>query len=998
MSYKTKIIQEYKEKLNLYREFSFVVRNILEQFLNNQGLRFQLISNRAKGLEKLSEKIDRKQSEGKKYKKLNDIEDLAGIRIVFYLESDKGKFLQRFLQCFDHSVVSTEVKYDPKGYRGEHIIFKLNPARIRLPEYEKYRGLKCEIQVTSIFYHAWSEVEHDIIYKPQGDAELLKTLGLDDLEKTFEKLMVEHIQAATTQLDYINKKYEEIRRAGEILSGDFVNDVINSKTNDEIYGKLEVIEKFYYKKPDETLAIIEAVFKQKPLKPAIIHRFKDGILYGKKHKDIILKSIDLLSSIRYYKPDEILDLLSTFSLSDNKDIRNKSLEVVKKFSQYDYNVLTKSMIGYGAQRKVLDFVLNWTQEEQLKNFDFVETVLKELLNLSVEGSEWTKEDTLTMHFGAVSPTDFLKKIRREAIDLTFKLYRAAKDTKLKLRLVNIFNEAIRMPSNVSYGDDVVQMISGDLKYITEIYRKIVFGEKGEKMTDLLGIVAAIEERLYWINKSEKKQIEESEKLRKDILQNELYKLFRLLVGDPITYREEEGWDTAEKIRSEEINRLIGSIEKEQLEEWFNKLNKIARQYTIVDEWKFNAFKGFLRKLSEEKPQIADELLKKAFEHNSPLKYFTGDFLDGFRIGAHFEIWDKYFNEIINAEDILLVTALVSSLNFPQDANLKKFIREKDIDFLENIARRRVQFSFLKKADDRVLEYALFNTLIRNFKRSLNRIEPLIVEEIKRYPEYLNIFFIELSIATRRGWIDIKELLPETIEFLKEKMVELSDIDWRFQEFLQTIGECYGLKAVLDVFMNRIEKDVRRKEKTSRDLDERYETIPYHLNPNLVKFMVEHPDYEKIINKWVAKMTTDWSIYNWHVSHFLQSLEKGFGKVLTSLIQKGGDENLMKVARAMHSINSVDFDICIEIIRRTDNEDIIRLVGGNMYSTGVVSGEYGIAEAYEKKAEKLKKYLVDENERVRIFAKDMINSFLESAKRERQQADEEKQLRKIEFEG
>ena len=49
-------------------------------------------------------------------------------------------------------------------------------------------------------------------------------------------------------------------------------------------------------------------------------------------------------------------------------------------------------------------------------------------------------------------------------------------------------------------------------------------------------------------------------------------------------------------------------------------------------------------------------------------------------------------------------------------------------------------------------------------------------------------------------------------------------------------------------------------------------------------------------------------------------------------------------------------------------------------------------------EKLKKYLVDESERVRIFAKDMINSFLESAKRERQRADEEKQLRRIEFEG
>jgi hypothetical protein len=384
--------------------------------------------------------------------------------------------------------------------------------------------------------------------------------------------------------------------------------------------------------------------------------------------------------------------------------------------------------------------------------------------------------------------------------------------------------------------------------------------------------------------------------------------------------------------------------------------------------------------------------------NSPLKYFTGAFLDGFRIGAHFEVWDKYFNEIINTKDITLVTALVSSLNLPRDVNLEKLIREKDIDFLENITKRKGQLSFLKEAEDRVLEYTLFNTLMRNFRRSPKKIEPMIVIEIKAYPEYLNMFLSELSIATHRGWISVKELLPETIELLKEKMVELSDIDWRLQELLLAIGECYGLKAVLDVFMKRIEKDVGIKEKISRDPDERYEAIPYHFNPDLNKFMAEHPDYEKVTSEWTAKMTTEGSIYNWHVGNFLQNVEKGFDKVLTSLIQKGDDENLMKAARAMQSIDSVNFDICLEIIRRTDNEKIIKLVGANMYSTGVVSGEYGISEAYEKKAEQFKKYLADESERVRSFTKRMIESFQASAKRERQQTDEEKQLRRIEFEG
>lgn len=774
-------------------------------------------------------------------------------------------------------------------------------------------------------------------------------------------------------------------------------DIKKSKDNESSFESLNLLGEFVYKVPEETIKIVQYIIEEEP-KPAKLYESPHGELKGKSQKDLILKCIDLLEYIRYIVPDEVLKLAVKLSLHEDSEVKNKALEIAKKFSQYNYNILNKSDIGYSAQRKILDFILEWPNDKQLQYIDFMEATLKELLSSSVEGSEWTKEDTLTMHFGAVSPTDFLKKIRREAIDLAYKLYKAAEDATLKLRLVSIFNEATRTPSNVSYGDNVVQMITDDLKYLTGIYRKIVFGEKGEKMTNLLGIVADIEERLYWINKSEKKPIEELEKLRKDILQDELYKLFRLLAGDYITYCQKEDWITAEKFRSKEIDQLIGSIERAQLKEWFDKFNKIASQHKIVDEWKYNIFKDFLRKVSERKPQIADELLEMVFKYNSPLKYFTGAFLHGFRIGAHFEVWDKYFNKIINAKDITLVTALVSSLNLPRDVNLEKLIREKDIDFLENITKRKGQFSFLKEADDQVLEYRLFNTLMRNFKRSPKRVEPMIVIEIKGYPKYLNMFFSELSIGIRRGWINIKELLPETIELLKEKMVELSDIDWRLEELLLAIGKSYGLKAVLDVFMKRIEKDVDKKEKTGWESDERYKAIPYHFNPNLNKFMAEHPDYEKITRGWTAKMTTNWSIYNWHVSNFLQKVEKGFDKVLNSLIQKGDDKNLMKAARAMQSINSVNFDICLEIIRRTDNEKIIKLVEANMYSTGVVSGEYGISEAYKKKAERLKRYLADESERVRRFSKRMIKSFQASAKRERQQADEEKQLRRIEFEG
>lgn len=117
-----------------------------------------------------------------------------------------------------------------------------------------------------------------------------------------------------------------------------------------------------------------------------------------------------------------------------------------------------------------------------------------------------------------------------------------------------------------------------------------------------------------------------------------------------------------------------------------------------------------------------------------------------------------------------------------------------------------------------------------------------------------------------------------------------------------------------------------------------------------------------------------------------------------LIEKGDDDSLKKATHAMHSIEGANFDLCVEIVRRTDNTRILSQVEANMHATGMVSGEYGITNAYEGKAKALEKYKSDESKRVRKFVARMIKNFEESAKRERQRTDEERELRKIEFEG
>jgi len=787
------------------------------------------------------------------------------------------------------------------------------------------------------------------------------------------------------------------------FSMEILENVKKSKNNDSIFENLDLLQEFVYKVPKEAIAIVNTIIASEPLEPAVLHEFADGKLYGKTHKDLILKSVEIISRIRYIAPDDVLGLLAQLSLSADASVKKEALGIVKKISQYDYNILTKSKIGYSIQRKVLDFILTWSRDEQLRHFDFVETAARELLGSSVVGATNSlNEDAqyqLTMHFGVVSPTDYLKKIRRDTIDFVYELYKTASDSKLRLKLVQVLDEATQTPMNVVYGEDVAKMVDDDIAYLESIYRKMIFGGEDGKMIAEPGIVSKIERRIYWNNKNEKHKTAVLEALRKDILKDDFYKLFRLLVGDPTDYREEEGWSVAEKKRDEEIDGIINLVADDQLDEWFGKFNKIASQYELVDEWKFTSFKNLLIRLAKAKPQISEKLLEKSLANNSPFKKFIGNFLDGFRFVYNFDSWDRCVARMVDLKDAQLINDILFSLNLPfEEENFAKSTRNKDIDLLDDIANHKNKFSFIGEKDDYLHRNALFSALVRNFKYAPKRIDRLIVTEIKNNPSDPNLYLNGFSTAISRGLVSIKDLQTETVALLKEKMIDLSDMDWHIQGLLLEIGKQYGLKDVLGVFKGRIDKDVNKKENGGRIASDRYDAVPYHFNKDLVKFIDEQPEYINIASGWVFGMKPGWSNYNWDLSHFLRRVGAGFDKIVLSVIQKGGDENLTKTTIIINSFNGDFLDLSMEIVKRTDNEKILSQVSSNMYSTGVVSGEYGIADAYKRKAESLKKYETDENDRVKKFAKSMIKNFLASEKRARQRADEEKQLRKIEFEG
>ena len=89
-----RIIAEYNRQMELYRQFTERLRDDLELHIKKARVSVNAVTSRLKSTKSLEDKLARKDDEGNpKYKRLCDVTDLAGVRIItYYLRRRKADF------------------------------------------------------------------------------------------------------------------------------------------------------------------------------------------------------------------------------------------------------------------------------------------------------------------------------------------------------------------------------------------------------------------------------------------------------------------------------------------------------------------------------------------------------------------------------------------------------------------------------------------------------------------------------------------------------------------------------------------------------------------------------------------------------------------------------------------------------------------------------------------------------------------------------------------
>jgi len=173
-------IARYVKEYDYYEQAARMAAQMLQSGLEAAGIR-SIVTSRAKSVTRLAEKC-RQRIKRRAYESIediySDIVDLAGVRVALYFPAEReqvGGLISRLFYEYEPRRVfpdASRSRMDRRlsGYSALHYRVRLQPRALIEPD-QRYAGANIEIQVASVLMHGWSEVEHDLVYKP-ADGEL----------------------------------------------------------------------------------------------------------------------------------------------------------------------------------------------------------------------------------------------------------------------------------------------------------------------------------------------------------------------------------------------------------------------------------------------------------------------------------------------------------------------------------------------------------------------------------------------------------------------------------------------------------------------------------------------------------------------------------------------------------------------------------------------------------------------------------------------------------
>ena len=832
-------LQDYKYKQELYKSFAEIIRKILLAAIHDASANgpykyhLQQIQFRAKTPESLEKRLIEQGNEGAENIE-NIRNDLAGCRVIFYYNDDINAFLNSGLVRDNFKIHWEKSKvHGPKDeftstndfYIANHYIVELDDNRASLPEYDPFKGLKCEVQIQTVLNHAWAETAHDITYKKPETSGFGKRV-LDAIEKRLQKIMQDYLKPAGYEFQKVQYDYLRFLEGKVLFDRNVKQEIITCRDNNERHEILERFRKstlplydieYITKELNTILEIVRtAVNSAIDIKPVEINT-PIGLMKGRTLKDILDVSLSILNFIQYADVESVFSCLLELYLkhTDEKE-KDLILKSTVKLVGYDIDVFQKA--GFFVQ----DVVLMQLEHLDIETLNYIKKLVaavgNEVLNPSIEGTS-SNYKSISIKHGSIPGSDVAANIRSRALSLLKKVYEPQNPEDEKRYIIRALKKATLTPSMAIYSDKLLEIVLRDCIEIIDFYISIIPSENYEILESIENDICFLYQRAKDIVKASKIKdanclencnilIENAMKFRKELNSDQVFVIYKTLVGYESVF--DESWNNNEwRIRGEKEYReqksqdFLNNITDENEDFWEKIIIRCAQTKTD-DLATFPYFGKFLNSLAARKPDFILYLLTK---HEEVMSNFLCAILDGLLRGSAKSKALSLIDIWVNKGKYLYACARVFEYYQPLNEQVVKKVLDK-----------------AKTDSDEFALIGVMAVAAKNFEPNKpHLIDELFLPAVQGLTTLSNAKWV-FDLWYRPECSRIIAALDERgIDIVLENLLLLENIDYHAEEILKPIASQYP-KKILAFFRTRL-----KVKKDDGELASALEAIPFNFH-------------------------------------------------------------------------------------------------------------------------------------------------------------------------
>lgn len=691
---------------------------------------------------------------------------------------------------------------------------------------------------------------------------------------------------------------------------------------------------------------------------------------------LMTQALEVVSKLRYLRTRKVLEVLLRMSSHAVSRVREMALESLGKLAIYDLIVFygTKERPGIGSkpQEEVIDFVERLDGDQVVTHWEAVLKLVEKLLAERIQGTEWSYNQVVWSE-AAIPASEQVAKIRDRAIAWLMRTFESAGTVGQRRRILDMLHSAALAPRGG--GDAAKDMVAADTIGILRFFKGLVSSVE-------LQLVETIESDAYWIHFHSPSDAVRAAALevKEAVDAHNEYQIFKFLIGFEGVFggwgredRQGEDFTGKDRLRKERAKAFAASIDAKSQDEWLERI----RVYSAVesnDLATFPVFVYFLEQIAAAHSDLAGRL---AQDRSLLPERFLVPLLTGLAAAGRVDTAHGLINKWLNDGVHLLQCGFALEYADIFDLSLAKRMLARASDLGDEQAII-------------VLMGALVATAPEQRETDFERLFGECVSTLDRLKSAGWVFHLWFRPKLKSFLTNFDE---SDVETLLRNLIRLEEIDYHAEEILSILAVRHPM-AVLDHFIGRIKRGAEAE-------SEKYEAIPYDFQ----KVHEELAKYPKECLDRVSQLFTgDYTKFHYGGAKLLKGIfadfPHPFEQELLALVSSGDSRMIEIVLAVLRNFDADKVDvrrICKAIVNQLSEDDpMLGEVEAVLDSTGVVTGEYGYAEALEQKRRDLQDWFESSDSKVKKFAQAYSDSLEKRAESERARATEGIALRKARY--